>query len=161
MKLIPEVGGPECRPRGGGAEVTGSTHDVPLLVVGERGELAALFSMSVRADGTFEASGCKEEEVVEVRSGVGIPGGVASLGSSAAHLRQAVVEKAGLLGHHGCELRVGTGPAIPQCGHHSGLALVEAVSGPCSGWTYWRSETGLSRRPPTIVASSAPSVTRA
>ena len=31
VQLIPEVGGPECRPRGGGIEVTGSAYDVPLL----------------------------------------------------------------------------------------------------------------------------------
>ena len=103
LQLIPEVGGPERRPRGGGAEVTGSAHDDPLkqheeLVVGERGEVVALFSMSVRANDTFEASG--REEVLEVCSGVCVPGSVAGLGSSAAHLRPAVVEQAGLLGLH-------------------------------------------------------------
>ena len=104
VQLISEVSGPERKPRGGGAEVAGSVHDVPLLQheeleVGERGEVAALSSMSVRADGTFEASG--REEVLKVRPGVGIPGGVASPGSSAAHLRPAVVEQAALLGLHG------------------------------------------------------------
>ena len=123
--MIPEVGGPERRPRGGAAEVTGSAH-VPLLqheelVVGERGEVTALFNMSVRVDDTFEASG-REEEVLEVRSGVGISGGVASLGSSAAHLRPVVVEQAGLLALHGWELRVGTGPDISRCGHHNSMA---------------------------------------
>ena len=73
--------------------------------------------MNVRADDPFEASG--REEVLEVRSGVGIPGAVASLGSSAAHLRPAVDEQVVLLGLHGWELRVGTGPAIPRCEHHS------------------------------------------
>ena len=77
--------------------------------------------MSVRADDTFEASG-REEEVLEVRSCVGMPEGVATLVSSAAHLRPAVVERVGLLGLHGWELRVGTGPAIPRCGHHSSEA---------------------------------------
>ena len=58
VQLIPKVGGPERRPRGGCAEVTGKSHDVPLLQHEElvvRGEVAALFSMSVRADDTFEA----------------------------------------------------------------------------------------------------------
>ena len=54
-----------------------------------------------------------------MRSRVGIPGGVATLGSSAAHLAS---EQAGLLGLHGWELRVGTGPAIPRGGHHSSEA---------------------------------------
>ena len=40
-----------------------------------------------------------------------------------------VVEQAGLLGLHGWELRVGTWPAIPQCGHHSSEAGGGAAGG--------------------------------
>ena len=61
VKLIPEMGSPEHRPRGGGAEVTGSAHDVPPLQHDERGEVAALFSMSVRADDRFEALAAKKK----------------------------------------------------------------------------------------------------
>ena len=48
VQLMPEVGGPERT----------AAHDVPLLqheelVLGEREEVAAIFSMSVRADHTF------------------------------------------------------------------------------------------------------------
>ena len=175
VQLIPVVG-PERRPRSGGAEVTGSAHDVPLLqheelVVGERGEVAALVSTSVRADDTFEASG-REEEVLEMHLGVGIPGGVASLGSSAAHLRPAVVEQAGLLVLHGWELRVRTGSAIPRCGHHNsgtgggvagafdqlgeeqgvGLALVGLTG---------ETKPDLVDAAHDLFASSTPSVTRA
>ena len=35
VQFIPEVGGPERRPRGRGSEVTGSAHDVPLLQHGK------------------------------------------------------------------------------------------------------------------------------
>ena len=56
-------------------------------------------------------------------AGICVPGDVAGLSASAAHLRSAGVKKTGLFGLHCGELRKGTGPSVPRCGNRGGRAV--------------------------------------